>query len=71
MNLQIVSNARNEVGGENYTNQFVMPLPTLLDAENKEMFVRVLNISYPLTIENVRKETCGIHVKLSFPTTSD
>ena len=71
MNLQIVSNARNKVGSENYTNEFVMPLPTLLDAENKEMYMRILNISYPLTIENVKKETCGVRIKLSFPATSD
>ena len=71
MNLQIVSNAKNRIGGENYTNEFVMPLPTILDAENKEMFMRVLNISYPLTIENIRERTCGIRIKLSFPTTSD
>ena len=71
MNLQIVSNAENKVGGENYTNEFVMPLPTILDAENKEMFMRVLNISYLLTIEHVRSDTCGIRIKLSFPATSD
>ena len=34
MNVQIVSNAMNQVGGVNYTNKFVMPLPTLLDGEN-------------------------------------
>jgi hypothetical protein len=55
MNLEILSNARNKVGSENYTNEFVMPLPTLLDAENKEMYMRILNISYPLTIEKVYK----------------
>ena len=71
MNLEILSNARNKVGSENYTNEFVMPLPTLLDAENKEMYMRILNISYPLTIENVKKETCGVRIKLSFPATSD
>ncbi|CAB3977068.1 Hypothetical predicted protein [Paramuricea clavata] len=48
-----------------------MPLTTLLDAENKEMFMRVLNISYPLTIENVQKESCSIRIKLNFPSTSD
>jgi hypothetical protein len=53
--LEILSNARNKVGSENYTNEFVMPLPTLLDAENKEMYMRILNISYPLTIEKVYK----------------
>ncbi|CAB4006572.1 Hypothetical predicted protein [Paramuricea clavata] len=47
-----------------------MPLPTHLDAENKDLFMRVLNISYPLTIENVKKDTCGVHIKLCFPTTS-
>jgi hypothetical protein len=71
MNLQIVSNAKNKVGGENYTNEYVMPLPTVLDAENKEMYMHVLNISYPLTIENVRQEMCGIRIRLAFPATSD
>ncbi|CAB3980636.1 Hypothetical predicted protein [Paramuricea clavata] len=48
-----------------------MPLPTLLDAENKELYMRVLNLSYPLTIENVQSKTCGVQIKLVFPTTSD
>ena len=71
MNIQIVSNAKNKVGGENFTNKFVMPLPTVLDAENKNMYMRVLNVSYLLTIENVKEETCGIQIWLSFPATSD
>ncbi|CAB3982219.1 Hypothetical predicted protein [Paramuricea clavata] len=62
MNVQIVSNARNDVGGTNYTNEFVMPLPTLLDAENKELFMKVLNFSYPLTIENVQNKQCGVQL---------
>jgi hypothetical protein len=66
MNLQLVSNARNKVGGENFTNQFTMPLLTTIDAENKDLFVRVLNVSYPQTIENVKKEECGICVRLQF-----
>ena len=41
-----------------------------MDAENKDLFMRVLNISYPLTIENVKKDTCGVRIKLSFPATS-
>ncbi|CAB3976755.1 Hypothetical predicted protein [Paramuricea clavata] len=48
-----------------------MPLPTLLDAENKELFMRVLNFSYPLTIENVQNEQCGVQLFMRFPTTSD
>ncbi|CAB3988431.1 Hypothetical predicted protein [Paramuricea clavata] len=48
-----------------------MPLPTLLDAENKELFMRVLNFSYPLTIENVQNEQCGVQLFMHFPTSSD
>ncbi|CAB3977904.1 Hypothetical predicted protein [Paramuricea clavata] len=48
-----------------------MPLPTLLDAENKELFMRVLNFSYPLTIENVKHEQCGVQLFMRFPTQSD
>lgn len=66
MNLQLVSNARNKVGGENFTNQFTMPLPTTLDAENKDLYIRALSVSYPQTIENVKKEECGILVRLNF-----
>lgn len=67
MNLQIVSNAKNITGGENFTNEFVMPLPTILDAENRDMYIRVLNISYPLTIQNVLKNKCGIAVRMKIP----
>ena len=63
MNVQVVSNARNKVGGENFTNKFVMHLPTILDAETKNMHVRALNVSYPLTIENVHENKCGIHIR--------
>ncbi|CAB3983359.1 Hypothetical predicted protein [Paramuricea clavata] len=48
-----------------------MPLPTLFDAENKELYMRVLNLLYPLTIENVQSEKCGVQLKMVFPTTSD
>ena len=71
MNIQIVSNARNIIGGENFTNEFVMPLPTLLDGENRDMYIRVLNISYPLTIQNVLQKKCGIAVRMRFPTVSN
>ena len=67
MNLQIVSNAKNITGGENFTNEFVMPLSTILDTENRDMYIRVLNISYPLTIQNVLKNKCGIAVRMKFP----
>ena len=52
MNLQIVSNAPNYAGGENFTNIFTMPLPEQIDAQNENKYVRTLNVSYPLTIEN-------------------
>jgi hypothetical protein len=62
----VVSNAKNKVGRENFTNQFTMPLPTTLDAENKDLYIRALSVSYPQTIENVKKEECGILVRLNF-----
>jgi hypothetical protein len=36
MNVQIVSNTPNKVGGENFNNLFVMPLPEVIDAENEK-----------------------------------
>ncbi|CAB3989374.1 Hypothetical predicted protein, partial [Paramuricea clavata] len=43
-----------------------MPLPTLIDGKNRDRYIRVLNISYPQTIQNVLKEKCGIAVRLNF-----
>ena len=66
MNLEVVSNTPNRVGGENFNNTFVMPLPEIIDAENEKKIIRVLNVSYPLTIENVSGNKCGIRVHFHF-----
>jgi c-di-GMP-binding flagellar brake protein YcgR len=63
MNIQIVSNARNREGGENYNNVFTMPLPEEIDADNRRKTIR---ISYPQTIENVHENQCGIRIKYNF-----
>ena len=63
MNIQIVSNARNREGGVNYNNVFTMPLPEEIDAENDRKSMRILNVTYPQTIENVHEEECGIRIK--------
>jgi hypothetical protein len=66
MNVQIISNTPNGVGGENFNNLFVMLLPEVIDAENEKKIIRVLNVSYPLTIENVEEKSCGIRVHYNF-----
>ena len=53
MNLQIVSDSVNRVGMKNYTNDFTMSLSEPIDAENNDVYLRVLNVSYPLTIKTV------------------
>ncbi|CAB3989931.1 Hypothetical predicted protein [Paramuricea clavata] len=36
------------------------------DAENQQKTLRVLNVTYPLTIENVSKESCGIRLQYNW-----
>ena len=43
-----------------------MPLPEVIDGENHERSIRVLRVSYPLTIENVAEQTCGIRLRYHF-----
>jgi hypothetical protein len=64
MNILISSNTENKVGGKNFNNDFVVSLPEIIDAENSAKSIRVLNVAYPKTIENVMLEKCGI--KLNF-----
>jgi hypothetical protein len=66
MNLQIVSNASNLVGGVNYNYIFVMTLSETIEAENAQKTIRTLNVSYPLSIENVGLEKCGIRLFYDF-----
>ena len=66
MNIQIVSNARNNVGSKNFNNIFTMPLPEIIDAENHRKHIRVVNVNYPQTIENVRENQCGIRLRYLF-----
>jgi hypothetical protein len=60
MNILISSNTANKVGGENFNNDFVVTLPESIDGENSNKSIRVLNVAYPQTIENVGLEKCGI-----------
>jgi hypothetical protein len=39
-----------------------MTLPEQIDAENEKKTIRVLNVTYPLAIENVEENSCGIRL---------
>ena len=60
MNVQIYSNTKNQEGDVNYTNKFTMTLPEPIDGENKTRYIRALNVTYPLMINNLAENTCGI-----------
>ena len=66
MNVEIVSNTPNNMGGENVNNKFTMALPEPVDVENSRRNIRVLRVSYPLTIENVGEKKCGIRLYYNF-----
>jgi hypothetical protein len=53
MNVKILSNTPNAEGNTNYNNKFAMSIPEQIDAENGQKVIRVLNVTYPLTIDNV------------------
>jgi hypothetical protein len=40
--------------------------PEIIDAENSKKSIRVLNVAYPKTIDNVKKEKCGIKLNFIF-----
>ena len=63
MNVQIYSNTKNQEGDVNYTNKFTMTLPESIDGENKTRYIRALNVTYPLMINNIEEKTCGIRFK--------
>jgi hypothetical protein len=66
MNIQLFSNVKNKVGDENFNNKFVSTLPELIDGENHQKTIRVLNVSYPLTMENVAEKSCGTRLTYNF-----
>jgi hypothetical protein len=63
MNVQIYRNTKNQEGDVNYTNKFTMTLPEPIDGENKTRYIRALNVTYPLMINNIEEKTCGIRFK--------
>jgi hypothetical protein len=63
MNVQIYSNTKNQEGDVNYNNKFAVALPESIDGENKTRYIRPLNVTYPLMINNVQEETCSIRFK--------
>jgi hypothetical protein len=63
MNVQIYSNTPNQEGDVNYNNKFTMTLPEPIDGENKTRYIRALNVTYPLMINNVEDKTCGVRFK--------
>jgi hypothetical protein len=66
MNVKILSNTPNAEGNTNYNNKFAMSLPEQIDAEDGLKVIRVLNVTYPLTIDNVAPKSCGIRLKYLF-----
>jgi hypothetical protein len=66
MNVKILSNTPNAEGNTNYNNKFAMSLPEQIDAENGQKVIRVLNVTYPLTIDNVTLTNCGVRLKYSW-----
>jgi hypothetical protein len=66
MNFLLTSNTENKVGGTNFNNDFVVSFPEIIDAENSTKSIRVLNVAYPKTIDNVKKEKCGIKLNFTF-----
>jgi hypothetical protein len=63
MNVKLLSNTPNAEGNTNYNNKFAMSLPEQIDAENGAKVIRVLNVTYPLTIDNVAPKSCGVRLK--------
>ena len=63
MNVQIYSNTKNQEGAVNYNNKFTMTLPEQIDGENKTRYIRALNVTYPLVIDNIEEKCCGIKLK--------
>jgi hypothetical protein len=63
MNIQIYSNTKNQEGDVNYNNKFALTLPEPIDGENKTRYIRALNVTYPLMINNLQEKTCGIRFK--------
>ncbi|CAB4025871.1 Hypothetical predicted protein [Paramuricea clavata] len=43
-----------------------MSLPEMIDAENSRKHIRVVNVNYPQTIENVKEKKCGIRLRYYF-----
>ena len=66
MNLQIISDSQNHVGTTNHTNEFTMSLNHEIDAEKNDAYIRVLNVSYPLTVKNVLEDDCWLEIKYKF-----
>jgi hypothetical protein len=71
MNILISSNTENKVGGKNFNNDFVVSLPEIIDCENSAKSIRVLNVAYPKTIENVGEKKCGIKLDFIFDVEED
>jgi hypothetical protein len=66
MNVKILSNTPNAEGNTNYNNKFAMSIPEQIDAENGQKVIRVLNVTYPLTIDNVTLTNCGVRLKYNW-----
>ena len=66
MNVHIVSNSITRNGKDNYPNDFEMVLMTPIDAVNKDAYIEVLEVCYPLTTKNVTFESCWYSAEIEF-----
>lgn len=67
MSIYITSNTKSKSGNENLTNNFTMHLVHPIDALNKDAYLDVQNVCYPLTTKNIDEE--NFHFKFAFDIT--
>ena len=56
----------NYVSGNNYTNDFVMPLLCPIDDVNSSVSIQVVNVSYPKSVTNIDDNELYIHFSFSY-----
>lgn len=66
MNIQILSNSKNDIGVQNEINNFTMKLVEPIDAENHPKYITVLSVSYPLTTKKFQKTSVFFYLSFTF-----
>lgn len=61
--IHIVSNTISKSGKINLTNDFMVHLPYPIDALNKDAYLEVQNVCYPLSTKNVEEQKCSFNFK--------